>query len=174
MAAASGYNVPKGDYVVEATAPDGTQISRPVTVDENGQATVDLGAGMIGSAPDATRLAEARSGRLPLASKILLGVSGAALGVGLVYGGLQWKTHHDYEAAPADQAMLDALSRTGHREATVANVAFIACGATLLAAGVIALPSLFKADRLAADAQSVTVTASVARGGATAGVSLRF
>ena len=43
-------NVPKGDYVVEATYPDGRQVSRPVTVDENAEATIDLGAGVIGAA----------------------------------------------------------------------------------------------------------------------------
>jgi hypothetical protein len=56
----------------------------------------------------------------------------------------------------------------------VANVGFIACGASLLASGLIALPSLIKGETPARDAGSVTVTASAAPGAAMAGVSLRF
>jgi hypothetical protein len=167
------YNVPKGDYIVEGTGPDGTEVSRPVTVDDNGQATVDLGAGMIGALSPAERLAEERSRRVPLASKVLLGVSGAALGVGIVFGVLQWKAHRDYESA-ADQATLDALARTGHRDAMIANVSFITCGASLLASGLFAIPSLLKSERPASEAGTVTVTAAATRGAAMAGVSWRF
>jgi hypothetical protein len=169
-------NVPRGDYVVEGTAPDGTQISRPVSVEENAQATVDLGAGVIGglSASEAARLADGRSGRLPFASKVLLGASAAALGVGIIFGALEWKAHRDYEAAPADQATLDALARSGHRDAMFANVGFIACGAALVASGVIALPSLLKSEHPTPEAATVAFTATAARGSALAGVSLRF
>jgi hypothetical protein len=168
------YNVPKGDYVVEGIGPSGTEISRPVSVEENGQATVDLGALQALSAANAARLVEGSSGRLPLASKILLGVGGAGLAVGIVFGVLEWKAHRDYESAPADQGTLDGLAHTGLRDAMVANVGFIACGASLLASGLIALPSLIKGETPARDAGSVTVTASAAPGAAMAGVSLRF
>ena len=167
-------NVPKGDYVVEGTAPDGTQINRPVTIDENGQATVDLGAGMTLAAVAAARQAEARSGRFPLASKIFLGVSGAALGAAVVFGALEWKAHHDYEGSAADQSTLDALSRAGHRDAMIANVGFITCNASLLASGLIALPGLLKGEHPAPEAASVTVAASATSRSAMAGVSLRF
>jgi hypothetical protein len=166
-------NVPKGDYVVEGTAPDGTQINRPVTIDENGQMTVDLGAGMTLAAVTAAQRAEERSSRFPVASKIFLGVSGAALGTALVFGVLEWKTHHDYEGA-TDQSTQDALARAGHRDAMIANIGFITCGASLLASGLIALPGLLKGERPAADASAVTVAASATGHSAMAGVSLRF
>jgi uncharacterized iron-regulated membrane protein len=170
------YNVPKGDYIVEGTAADGTQVNRPVSVDENGQAMVDLGTGATGglSPAAAARLADQRSGRFVLASKVLLGVGGAALGVGLAFGILEWKAHRDYEGAPADQATLDALARTGHRDATVANIGFITCGASLLAAGLVALPSVLKRERSTSDAESITVTAIATPGAAMAGAAFRF
>ena len=68
---------------------------------------------------------------------------------------------------PDREPISEGISGTGSRGAaclvevlgvTIANVAFIACGASLLAAGAIALPFLLKADHPAADAQWVTVT----------------
>jgi hypothetical protein len=56
----------------------------------------------------------------------------------------------------------------------VANVSFIACGAGLLASGLIALPSLLKNERPAPDAGTITVTATATHGSGMAGVSFRF
>src|SRR5262249_20054341 len=135
-------SIPPGDYVVEGTLPDGRKVSRPVTIDQNGEAELDLGAFIVteGQAAQATQAAENEHPRLKMASKILLGVSAAALVTGLVSGALELKTHGEYESAPADQATLDSLSRAGKRDAMMANISFAACGATLVAAGLTALP----------------------------------
>jgi hypothetical protein len=166
--------IPKGDYVVEGTLPDGRVFSRPITVDDSGDVTVDLGAAVATEAA-ATASAQAagdRHPRLRKASKILLGVSAGALAVGLVFGALELKTHGDYESAPADKATLDSLARTGKSEAMVANISFAACGAALLAAGLTALPIFMGSESSTPPPVAVTATASA--GSAMAGLSMRF
>jgi hypothetical protein len=168
------YNVPKGDYIVEGTTADGKEVSRPVTVEENADAMVDLGAGIIGVEPagPAEALDDSHP-RLRRASHILLGVSAAALAVGLTFGMLELKAHSDYESAPADQAKLDSLAASGRRDALVANIGFAVCGAGLVAAGLAALPSFLHDEHPAATPATTAFTAPT-RGGAVAGMSFRF
>jgi hypothetical protein len=170
------YNVPHGDYVVEGTAPDGRQVSRPVSIEAGAEATVDLGAGIIGSEPaGGAPVQDGGHPRLQKASHILLGVSAAALGVGLVFGVLELKAHSDYESAPANQANLDSLAASGRRDALIANIGFAVCGASLVAAGLTALPTFWKSEHPPAESTTtVAVTAAPTRGGVQAGVTLRF
>jgi len=169
-------NIPKGDYVVEGTLPDGRQISRPVTVDDTPEATIDLGTFLAADAAAAqtAQAADNAHPRLRRASKILLGVGAGALVVGLVFGALELRTHGQYESAPADQATLDSLARTGQREAIIANVSFAACGATLLAAGLTALPIFLGSEHPASAPPPVAVTATASASSAMAGISMRF
>jgi hypothetical protein len=169
-------SIPRGDYVVEGTLPDGRQISRPVTIDENAEATIDLGMFLASEATvaQAAQAADNTHPRLRRASKILLGVSAGALAVGLVFGALELKTHGEYESAPADQATLDSLARTGKREALVANVSFAACGMSLLAAGLTVLPIFLGSEHPTSAPPAVAVTATASAGSAMAGISMRF
>jgi hypothetical protein len=166
-------DVPKGDYVVEGTSADGTQVSRPVTIDEGAEAAVDLGAGTI---RDATPVAAVDEGhpRLLLASKVMLGVSAAALVAGVVFGVLELKQHSDYESAPAVQATLDNMARTGQRDALLSNIGFVTCGVTLVAAGALALPTFLHREHPAEPTTTAFVTAGGARGTTMAGFSMRF
>jgi hypothetical protein len=135
---------------------------------------VDLGAGIIGAQTARAAAAEDDSHpRLRRASHILLGVSAAALAVGLTFGVLELKAHSDYESAPADQAKLDSLAATGHRDALVANIGFAVCGAGLVAAGLAALPSFLHSEHPTATPTTAAFTAPT-RGGAVAGMSFRF
>jgi hypothetical protein len=171
------YNVPKGDYIVEGTTDDDKEVSRPVTIEENAEAVVDLGAVLIEAAEKAKAAAAAQDDnhpRLRRASQILLGVSAAALAAGLTFGVLELKAHSDYESAPADQAKLDSLAASGRRDALIANIGFAVCGASLVAAGLAALPSFLHSEHPAATAPTTTAFAAPTRGGAVAGVSLRF
>jgi hypothetical protein len=167
-------NVPKGDYVIQGTTPDGKDVSRPVTIDENTEATVDLSAGLISKTlPGAAPPTSDSSGTLMKASRIMLGVSAAALVSGVVSGVLELKKHSDYESAPADQATLDRLAREGRRDAAIANVSFVACGASLLASGLLALPTYLKSEHPTEPTSLVFVWAGVRRS-AMAGISIRF
>jgi hypothetical protein len=167
-------DVPKGDYIVEGTGADGKQVSRPVTIDEGAEASVDLGAGVIAtSEPSAMPLDEGHP-KLMMASKVMLGVSAAALLTGAIFGVLELKQHSDYESVSnPSQATLDDMARTGQRYATIANVSFAACGASLLAAGALALPTLLHHPE-----QPPTTTAFISAGGARgatmAGFAMRF
>jgi hypothetical protein len=169
-------DIPKGDYVVEGTGPDGKQVSRPVTVEEGAEAMVDLGAGKIGAA-EAAAAAAADQGhpRLVMASKVMLGVGAAAFVVGAVFGVLELKQHSDYESAPANQAMLDSMAHSGHLDAMIANASFVTCGASLLAAGALALPTLLKSEHAPAEPTTTAfISAGGARGATMAGFAMRF
>jgi hypothetical protein len=167
------YNVPKGDYVVEGTRPDGTVVSRPVGVIEDTEAVADLGTAAMAALSAASGTGP-QSRHLPRTSKILLGVAGGALAAGLVFGLLELKAHDDYEHAPPDQATLDDLARTGRRDALIANVSFIACAGSLIASALVALPSLLKTESAAPAPVTLTASASASRGSLLAGVALRF
>jgi hypothetical protein len=165
--------IPRGDYIVEGTMPDGRKVTRPVTIEDNREFEVDLGMFLAAQAT-AEQPGDNDHPRLRKASKILLGASAGALVVGLVFGALELKTHGEYESAPANQATLDSLSRTGKREALIANLGFAACGATLLAAGLTALPIILGSEHPAASPPPVAVTATASGNSAMAGISMRF
>jgi hypothetical protein len=169
-------DIPKGDYVVEGTGPDGKQVSRPVTIEDSVEAVVDLGAGKISTAElGAPGVVDEGHPKLMMASKVMLGVSAGALLVGAVFGVLELKQHGDYESAPANQAMLDSMARTGHSDALIANISFVACGASLIASGVLALPSLIKSEHPAPEPTTTAfVSTGATRGSAMAGFSMRF
>jgi hypothetical protein len=167
-------DVPHGDYVVEGTGADGKQVSRPVTIDEGAQATVDLGAGTIVTAEPTAGLVDEGHPKLLMASKVMLGVSAAAFLAGAVFGVLELKQHSDYESAPANQATLDSMAHSGQRDALIANVSFAACGATLIAAGALALPSYLHKDQPAEQPLTTAFVSTGAHGTTMAGFTMRF
>ena len=167
-------DIPKGDYIVEGTGADGNQVSRPVTIDEGAEASVDLRAGVIRTSTPGTVAVYEGHPRLLMASKVMLGVSAAALVVGAVFGVLELKQHSDYESAPSDQATLDSMARSGRRDAMVANFSFVACGASLIAAGALALPSYLHKEQPAEPTTTAFISAGGARGTTMAGFSMRF
>jgi hypothetical protein len=170
------YSIPKGDYVVEGIYPDGKHVSRPVTVDENAEATVDLGMGMIGALSPVPNGQFSSDGSLRRAriSKILLGVSGGMLAVGLIFGILEINDHGNYEGAPSNQSTLDALARSGQRDAMIANIGFVACGASLIGAGIVALPLFLKRESPPSTTTAFSITPGPLRGSGMANLLMRF
>jgi hypothetical protein len=151
------HDVPKGDYIVEGNAPDGRYVSRPVTVEENSAATVDLQAALPPVADHTTSDRANAPFRLPLASKILLGVGVGALTVGAVYGVLEMKAHSDYESATT-QSALDAAGRAGQRDALLANAGFLTSAASVVAAGLVALPAFLRSEHPTSVPSAVVLT----------------
>jgi hypothetical protein len=168
-------DIPKGDYVVEGTGADGKQVSRPVTIDEGAEATVDLGAGIITTEAPVVPVVDEGHPRLLMAAKVMLGVSAVALVAGAVFGVLELKQHSDYESAPAmQQSTLDGMAQTGQRYAAIANVSFVACGVSLLAAGALALPTYLHREQPAQPTTTAFISAGGSRGATLAGFSIRF
>jgi PEGA domain len=141
------YSVPKGDYIVEGTIiSSGKQLSRPVSVSENEEATVELGGGKIETPPDAT----APSGGLlsgeisPQRKRIaeICAVAGVVtLIAGVTFAILEHGAESDYEMAPAgNQQNLDSISSRGNRDALLANLSFVVMGAAVVGTVVAGYP----------------------------------
>jgi hypothetical protein len=140
------YSVPKGDYIVEGTYPDGRQVSRPVTVGENEEATVDLTAGKVG-APAASSGGMFSGDISPerlRTTRILLVVGAVALVAGVTFGILELKAENDYQSAPNDQATLDDIASRGKRDALLANVGYVLAGGCLIGAAIAGYPMVMK------------------------------
>jgi hypothetical protein len=172
------YSVPAGDYIVEGTVVDsGKQLSRPVSVTANEEATVELGAGKI-ETPVATAAAmpgELSPQRMRLV-KISLIAGAVTLAVGITFGILEMKAESDYEKTPvSNQAKLDDLSSSGKRDALLSNVGFALAGVSLAVAAVAAYPLFIKPNPEKAQNQTAFFVAPVLAGGTAGGVlSLRF
>jgi hypothetical protein len=166
------HDIPKGDYIIEGTTADGREVTRPVTVEEGADATVDLGATLTRAQQQAAAAVEDGKFRLPLVSKLLLGVTAGGLAVGAVFGVLELKAHGNYESATT-QSAIDEYARAGRRDTRIANISFITAGAALIAAGAVAVPAFLRSER-----SSVVPTAVVATSGshvvALTGVALTF
>jgi hypothetical protein len=143
------YSVPKGDYIVEAAYPNGKQVSKPVTVAENEETTVDLGG-----AKAATGGGGGDSGSVfstgemtPFRKNLMYGfLIGAAAGValGTTFGILDLQAEHDYQNTPTgDQATLDSISKRGQRDANIADVGWVVAAVGVVGAGICAIPLIF-------------------------------
>jgi hypothetical protein len=176
------YSVPKGDYIVEGTVVGSAkQLSRPVSVTENEEATVELGGEKI-----ATPASGGGSGfmqgeispqRLRIA-KICLIAGGVALVGGIVFAVLENSAENDYEqAAPGNQMNLDSIMSSGKRDALLADLGFALAGAAVVGAVIAGYPMFTKSTTEKTDAAPAT-TAFMAPllGHGTAGgvLSLRF
>lgn len=141
------YSVPKGDYIVEGQYADGKQVSRPVSVAENDEATVDLAAGKIdsgGGAKSGIFQGDISPERMKW-TKIMLIAGAASLAVGITFGILEMKSESDYKDATT-QAQQDDIASGGRRNAAIANVGFILAGGCLVAAAVFGYPLFIKSN----------------------------
>jgi hypothetical protein len=137
------YSVPKGDYIVEATYPNGKEVSKPVTVSENEETAVDLGgpkAAKEGDSGSSSSMGDMTPGRKHLMYGFLIG---AAVGVvvGTTFGILDLQAEHDYQnTPPSNQAELDSIQQRGQRDAKIADAGWVLTAVGLVGAAVCAVP----------------------------------
>jgi hypothetical protein len=180
------YSVPKGDYIVEGTVvSSGKQITKPVSVSENEEATVEMGA-----APAAAAVAsdESRSFTLTggdtlspnrkIAAFVCIGAAVVGLGVGVAGAVLTASAESDFEKTrPLDYAAQNEARDRGEKWATVANVGFIVAGAGVVGAAFAAYPMFFKTEGVQSPDSKVTalsVTPVFGRGYTGSALSFRF
>jgi len=174
------YSVPKGDYILEGTFPDGKTVSKPVSVLENDEAVIDLtgahaaleapakgGGGMFSN----KEMSEARM----TAMKAFAIGGAAALVMGITFGILEKSKESDYKNAPADQHTLDNISSTGKTYALLANIGFALTFVGAIGAAVCAYPLFVKSEKPKAVALSKPVFVVVpTQSGAAGSFALRF
>jgi hypothetical protein len=182
------YSVPKGDYIVEGTiVSSGKSLSRPVSVSENEEATVELGGGKIETPPDAAPVGGGLlSGAISPRRKHLTEafVVAAAVGVvgAIVFGIYEHGAVNDFNAAPpgltpAAQANLDSISRRGNRDAELVNVGLIVAGFSVIGAVVAGYPMFnthHDAEKPAEPATALIVAPIVGAGTTGGALSFRF
>jgi hypothetical protein len=143
------YSIPKGDYILEGTFPDGKTLSKPVSVLENDEAVVDLtGAHAALEAPakgggGMFSTKEMSDSRLTAMKAFAIG-GAAALVVGITFGILEMKKESDYKNAPNNQAQLDSISSTGKNYALIANIGYALTFVGAIGAAVCAYPMFVK------------------------------
>jgi hypothetical protein len=169
------YSVPKGDYIVEGQYSDGKSQSRPVSVSENEEQTVELtgpkaeGAGE-GGAKQGVFSGEISPQRLQV-TKILLLTGGVALVFGVTFGILEMRDESNYNSA-TNQQDRDNITTRGKRDAALANVGYILAGASLIGAAIAGYPLVVKPT---AEKPMALMVMPVAAPGLTGGaLSLRF
>jgi hypothetical protein len=176
------YSVPKGDYIVEGTiVGTGKQVSSPVSVSENEEATVELGGGKIETPAASSGGSGFLSGDISPRRLLLTKIFIAAAGVGLVgavaFGILEKSAENDYEkTAPGNQAALDSLTATGKRDATLCDVGLLLMGAGVGGAIIAGYPMFLKPSaEKAPDASTTAFVAPLLRPGLAGGAfSMRF
>jgi len=178
------YSVPKGDYIVEGTiVGSGKQVSSPVSVSENEEATVELG-GAKADAPVADANAGATGGgwsSLSPTRQKLVYAGLAASAVGLIgtalFAVLENSAENDYEAAaPGNQANLDSISARGKRDATLTDVGLVVLAAGIGTTVIAGYPIFFHSSEKAPEAAPTTAFLTPVLGRSTAGAafSMRF
>jgi hypothetical protein len=177
------YSVPKGDYIVEGTVVStGKQLSRPVSVTENEEATVELGGGKIETPPEATGPSTGfMSGEITPKRKhvaeifVVAGV--VTLVAGITFAILEHGAESDYEMAPAgNQQNLDSISSRGNRDAKLANLGFVLMGVSIVGAVVAGYPMFTRhAAEKPPEAPTAFLIAPIVGQGTTGGaMSFRF
>jgi len=175
------YSVPKGDYILEGTFPDGKTVSKPVSVLENDEAVIDLtgahaalespskGGGMFSNK-------EMSESRMTAMKAFAIG-GAAALVMGITFGILEKSKENDYKTAPANQSQLDSISSTGKNYALLANIGFAltfvgAIGAAVCAYPLFVKPSAEKPKAVALSKPTFVVVPT--QSGAAGSFALRF
>jgi hypothetical protein len=174
------YSVPKGDYIVEGTIPSsGKQLSKPVSVMENEEATVELGAAKAdATASEASSGAGFWSGEMTpnrkLATYVSCGVAGVGVIMAVTFAILESGAESDYEKAPAgNQANVDDIAARGRRYATLTDVGLVLAGVGIAGAVVFGYPLVLH-PKEKSTAPTAMVTPLLAPGLAGAGFSMRF
>jgi hypothetical protein len=172
------YSVPKGDYIVEGTYPDGKTVSRPVSVIENEEAVADLtGARAAEDAKNAKPMFATQQispARLT-ATKVFVIGGAAALVAGIVFGILEKHEESLYQTTP-DTTQLDSIQNRGKTYALVANVGFALAAVGLVGTAVCAYPMIMHPAKEGPALASSSPTFVVVPGSSSVNgaVSLRF
>jgi hypothetical protein len=177
------YSVPRGDYIVEGTiVSSGKQVSSPVSVSENEEATVELGPKIGSEEPVASTSAsgggmfsgEISPNRLTL-TKVFLGAAAVGVVGAVVFGILENGKENSYEKA-SSQAQADSIGNTGRTYAMMTNIGIALAGVGLVGAVIAGYPMFHKTT--AEKAPDATPTAFVApmlgNGTTGAAASIRF
>jgi hypothetical protein len=185
------YSVPKGDYIVEGTIiSSGKQVSSPVSVTENEEATVELGGGKIetpavaaagGGGGGGMFSGEISPQRL-LVTKICLVAAGVGAVGAITFAILEQSAESDFEkTSPLDLPSQDSIRSRGNRYALLTNLSLAFLGAGVVGAVVAGYPMVVKGSgEKAAPAADVTSTPQaflapvITPGGAGAAFSMRF
>jgi hypothetical protein len=175
------YSVPKGDYIVEGTIPSsGKQLSKPVSVSENEEATVELGAAKAAEAV-ATENANGdfwgneMTPKRKMATYISAGVAVVGIVGAISFAVLEAGAESDYEHAPAGmQSYVDDVRARGQRYATLTNVSIALAGIGIAGAVVFGYPMFIKPKAEKPAAPTAMVAPIVAPGMAGAGFAMRF
>src|SRR5882724_11009379 len=123
------YSVPKGDYIVEGTYPDGKTVSKAVSVLENDEAVADLTGAHAAveavSKKNASMFSDKNISEQRLfAMKAFAIGGGVALVAGVTFGVLEMMKENDYKNSTGTQSQLDNISSTGKTYALLANVGY--------------------------------------------------
>ncbi len=176
------YSVPKGDYIVEGTYPDGKTVSKAVSVLENDEAVADL------TGAHAAVDASAKKGSSMFANSGLseqrafamkaFAIGGAvALVAGVTFGILERMKENDYKTSTGTQAELDNITNSGKTYALVANVGFALAFVGAVGAAVCAYPIFVKPNvekKSVALASRPVFTVVPTGNGAAGSMALRF
>jgi hypothetical protein len=175
------YSVPKGDYIVEGTIPSsGKQLSKPVSVSENEEATVELGS----AKAEAVATENAAGGdfwsgemtpKRKMATYISVGVAAVGLVSTITFAYLESKAEDDYEHAPAgNQANVDNIASRGRTYAALTDVGLVLTGVGIAGAIVFGYPMVIKPKAERPAAPTAMVAPILAPGMAGAGFAMRF
>jgi hypothetical protein len=173
------YSVPKGDYIIEGTYPDGKSVNKPISVLENDESITDLtgahpaDAAAKGSMFSSKEISESRY----TAMKAFAIGGAAALVIGVTFGVLEIMKESDYKNAPNDSAKLDSISSTGKTYALLANVGYALAFVGAVGAAVCAYPMFIKpnAEKKTVAMSSRPIFVVVPAGSGAAGsLSMRF
>ena len=147
------YSVPKGDYILEGTFPDGKSVSKPVSVLENDEAVIDLtGAHAALEAPAGKGGGMFSNKDVPesrITAMYAFAIGGAVgLITGITFGILEKSKESDYKNAPANpQSNLDNIASTGKNYALIANIGFALTFVGAIGAAVCAYPLFVKSEK---------------------------
>ena len=138
------YSVPKGDYIVEGTYPDGKTVSKGVSVMENDESVADLTGARAATEASKNAMGKEMSESRIFATKAFVIGGAAALVLGVTFGILEMRKESDYKNAPNNTAQLDSISSTGKNYALLANIGYILALAGGVGAAICAYPMFVK------------------------------
>ena len=169
------YSVPKGDYIIEALYGSGKQISKPVTVSENEETTVDLSGPKTAEAGGGGSMfsgGEMTDTRKTLMWSFIVG-TGVGLVVGATFGILELQAENDYQHTPSNmQAQLDSIQQRGQRDAEIADIGWVVAAVGAVGTAIFAWPLMFGSSEKGATptaSSSAMIVAPVAGKGMTGG-----
>jgi hypothetical protein len=175
------YSVPKGDYIVEGTYPDGKTVSKAVSVLENDEAVADLTGAH--AAVDASKKGSSMFSNKDISEDRLFAMKafaiggGVALVAGITFGVLEMMKESDYKNSTGTQSQLDSLTSTGKNYALLANVGYALAFVGAVGAAVCAYPIFVKPSaekKTVAMATRPVFVLVPTSGGASGSMALRF